>query len=138
MLARPPAVEVLSQRCISRAARSASTDAPSVEATLPPRATPRKSPMSFYFIGNPDPKNAHRWIYSTSVNATTAIFDALHRAGFQVVLLKTTESVSPYLEELDISKRGAKREDVEAICARADPGPAPQGPPKGPQGRFAR
>jgi hypothetical protein len=95
-------------------------------------------PMSFYFIGNPDPENPYRWIYSTSTSSTPAIFNALHRAGFQVTLMKSTESVAPYLEELDISKRGAKREDLEAICAMADPGAVKPEVPKKPGGRLAR
>jgi hypothetical protein len=94
--------------------------------------------MSFYFIGNPDPKNPYRWIYSTSTGATPAIFNALHRAGFHVALMKSTESVAPYLEELDISKRGAKREDVEAICALADPGMAKPATPTKPGGRLSQ
>lgn len=85
--------------------------------------------MSFYFIGNPDPENPHRWTYNTSVTSTKAILQALHRAGFHVVLLKNSESVSPYLDELDISKPRAMRKDVERICAAADSAPKGSRPP---------
>ena len=94
--------------------------------------------MSFYFIGNPNPDNPHRWTYNTSVASTKAILQALHRAGFHVVLLKNSESVSPYLDELDISKPRATREEVERICAAADPSPRGGRPPsaKGNPKRF--
>lgn len=79
--------------------------------------------MSYYFIGKPDPENPHRWTYNTSVSSTKVLREALRKAGFHVVLLKTSESVSPYLDELDISKPRATREQVEEICAAADPAP---------------
>ena len=79
--------------------------------------------MSFYYIGNPDPEDPYRWTYNTSVTSTKAILQALRRAGFHVVLLKNSESVSPYLDELDLSKPRATREEVERICASADPAP---------------
>ena len=79
--------------------------------------------MSYYFISNPDPEDPHRWVYNTSVNSTRAILKALDKGGFHVVMLKNSESISPYLDELDISKPGATREQVEQICASADPAP---------------
>jgi hypothetical protein len=85
--------------------------------------------MSFYFIGSPDPENPHRWTYNTSVKSTSAILKALRRAGFRAEIVQTTESITPYLNELDIAKRGATREQVEAICAAADPGPKAARPP---------
>jgi hypothetical protein len=85
--------------------------------------------MSFYFIGNPDAGNSHRWTYNTSVTSTKAILKALRKAGFDVVQLKSTESVSPYLDELDISKPRGTREQLEQICAAADPAPKGGRPP---------
>ena len=94
--------------------------------------------MSYYFIGNPEPENPHRWTYNTSVTSTKAIVAALRRAGFLVVQLKSSESVSPYLDELDISKPRATREQLEEICAAADPTPRPSRSPvaKEPPKRF--
>ena len=79
--------------------------------------------MSFYYIGNPAPENPHRWTYNTSVTSTKAIVAALRKAGFHVVQLKSSESVSPYLDELDITRPRATREEVEQVCAAADPTP---------------
>ncbi|OHE89648.1 MAG: hypothetical protein A3G75_10300 [Verrucomicrobia bacterium RIFCSPLOWO2_12_FULL_64_8] len=76
--------------------------------------------MSYYFIGHPEPENLHRWTFNTSVRSTQAILKALHRAGFRAVVVANSESVSPYLDEIDIAKAGATREDVERICAAAD------------------
>jgi hypothetical protein len=94
--------------------------------------------MSFYFIGNPEPENPHRWTYNTSVTSTKPIVAALRRAGFHVVQLKSSESVSPYLDELDISKPRGTREELEKICAAADPNPKSSRSPvaKEPPRRF--
>jgi len=94
--------------------------------------------MSYYFIGNPEPENPHRWTYNTSVTSTKAIVAALRKAGFHVVQLKSSESVSPYLDELDVSKPRATREQLEEICAAADPTPRSSRSPvaKEPPKRF--
>ena len=76
--------------------------------------------MSYYFIGHPEPENRHRWTYNTGVHSTEAILAALHQAGFHAVLVANSESVSPYLDEIDVTKPGATREDVDRICAAAD------------------
>ncbi len=81
--------------------------------------------MSFYYIGKPDPENPYRWAYNTSVAATAAILKALRHAGCHVELVQTTETVTPYLAELDVSKRGATRGQIDEICAAADPAPRP-------------
>ncbi len=94
--------------------------------------------MSFYFIGQPDPEDPHRWTYNTGVHSTMAIVEALKQAGFTALTLKNSESIAPYLDELDISKAGATREDVERICAAADPELKPSRPPPGtPARRFS-
>ncbi len=79
--------------------------------------------MSFYYIGNPDPENPYRWAYNTSVASTPAILRALRKSGYHVELVQSTESVTPYLAEIDITKRGATREEVEEICLSVDPAP---------------
>ncbi len=84
--------------------------------------------MSFYYLGQPDPEDPHRWAFNIGVNSTRAILDALHQAGFRVSLVRNSESISPYLDELDISKPGATREEVEQVCAAADPAPRPGWP----------
>ncbi len=81
--------------------------------------------MSFYYIGKPDPENPYRWAYNTSVAATAAILKALRKAGCHVELVQTTETVTPYLAEIDVFKRGATREQIDEICTAADPAPRP-------------
>ena len=87
--------------------------------------------MSYYFIGNPDPEDPCRWAFNTSVNSTQALVEALQKAGFHVVIIQNSESISPYLGELDISKPGATREEVEKICKAVD-----VAPPKSTRPRF--
>lgn len=77
--------------------------------------------MSYYYIGTVDPRNPNRWTYQTSVKSTGAILTALRAAGFSVSVVQGSESVSPFLDELAISKRGGTREEVEAICESIDP-----------------
>ena len=77
--------------------------------------------MSYYYIGTLDPRNPSRWNYQVSVKSTGAIISALRNAGFSVSVVQGSESVSPFLDELNISKPGATREDVEAICESIDP-----------------
>jgi hypothetical protein len=77
--------------------------------------------MSYYYIGTLDPRNPGRWTYQTSVKSTEAILNALRAAGFSVSVVQGSESVSPFLDELAISKPGATREDVDAICESIDP-----------------
>jgi hypothetical protein len=77
--------------------------------------------MSYYFIGTLDPRNPSRWTFQTSVKSTGVILNALRDAGFSVSVVQSSESVSPFLDELDISKPGATREEVEAICESVDP-----------------
>jgi hypothetical protein len=77
--------------------------------------------MSYYYIGSLDPRNPSRWTFQTSVKSTGAILSALREAGFSVSVVQNSESVSPFLDELDISKPGATRGDVEAICESIDP-----------------
>ncbi len=84
--------------------------------------------MSFYYIGNPDPENPYRWAYNTSVGSTSAIIQALRQAGCYVQTVESTESITPYLTELDISRRGATREQIEEICTTADPNPKAASP----------
>ena len=92
--------------------------------------------MSFYYIGNPDPEDPHRWTYNTSVHSTIVILDALRRAGFNAQVLKNSESIAPYLDEIDVSKPGATREEVEQVCASVDSNPkSAKPPPSGPHAR---
>jgi hypothetical protein len=77
--------------------------------------------MSYYFIGTLDPRNQSRWTFQTSVKSTSSILNALREAGFNVSVTQGSESVSPFLDELDISKPGATRQEVEAICESIDP-----------------
>lgn len=77
--------------------------------------------MSYYYIGTLDPRNPSRWTYQTSVKSTGAILDALRAAGFSVSVVQGSESVSPFLDELAISKPGGTRDEVEAICESIDP-----------------
>jgi hypothetical protein len=93
--------------------------------------------MSFYFIGHPDPENPHRWTYNTGVHSTMRILEALREHGFHAVALKNSESIAPYLDEIDVSKPGATREEVEQVCAAADSGSAHPEPPKPRSRRFS-
>lgn len=77
--------------------------------------------MPYYFISGPNAENPDRWIYSTDVNSTDAILQALRRAGFKTDHLQTTASITPYLSELAITKRGATREAIERVIEAADP-----------------
>jgi len=88
--------------------------------------------MSFYYIGNPDPDNPYRWAYNISVASTAAILKALGRAGCLVQAVESTESITPYLTEINVSKRGATREQIDEICAGADPAPKSENPPPAP------
>ncbi len=81
--------------------------------------------MSYYFISKPDPQNPHRWIYNIGVQTADAVTQALREAGYDVQTVHTTESVTPYLNEVDIYKAGGSREEVERIMAAADPGHQP-------------
>jgi hypothetical protein len=99
----------------------------------------RKIGMSFYYIGNPDPENPYRWAYNTGVASTAAIIKALRQAGYRVRTVQSTESVTPYLTELEISKRGGTREQIEEICAAVDPAPKATPPSlAGDNPRFSR
>jgi hypothetical protein len=96
--------------------------------------------MSYYFIGALDPRNPSRWTFQTSVKSTGAILNALRDAGFSVSVVQGSGSVSSFLDELDISKPGATREDVEAICESIDPTRTIAAPPsdRGLPGDFPR
>jgi hypothetical protein len=96
--------------------------------------------MSYYYIGTLDPRNPSRWNYQVSVKSTGAILSALREAGFSVFVVQGSESVSPFLDELAISKPGATREEVEAICESVDPTRtiAASPPPRETPGNFSR
>jgi hypothetical protein len=96
--------------------------------------------MSYYYIGTLDPRNPGRWTFQTSVKSTGAIISALRNAGFSVSVVQGSESVSPFLDELNISKPGATREEVEVICESIDPTRTIAAPPsdRGMGGDFPR
>jgi hypothetical protein len=77
--------------------------------------------MSYYFIGPSDPRNPGRWTYQTSVKSTSVIIRALRDAGFQVTVRSGSESISPFLDELEISKPDGSRDELEEVCESVDP-----------------
>ena len=81
--------------------------------------------MSFYFISQPDSQNPNRWLYNIGTASSTAILQALRDAGFNAQPVQSTLSVMPFLVEVDISKIGATREDLEKTMQAADPKPRP-------------